>query len=82
MTPEERERSLAVLKKAVFIAGRHGHQVMEECNGSAAVSATAAAIMLSTFCAAAKMSTHDAVGLFMSVHKQTIAMEREDEINK
>jgi hypothetical protein len=73
--PEEREQSLAVLKKAVVIAGRHGNQVMEECDGSAAVSATAAAIMLSTFCAAAGMSMHDAVGLFMSVHKQTEAFE-------
>ncbi len=76
MTPQEREQSLAVLKKAVVIAGRHGHQVMEECNGSAAVSATAAAIMLSTFCAAAGMSMHDAVGLLMSVHKQTEAFDR------
>ncbi len=75
MKPEEREQSLAVLKKAVVIAGRHGNQVMEECDGSAAVSATAAAIMLSTFCAAAGMSMHDAVGLFMSVHKQTEAFE-------
>ncbi len=74
MTPEEREQSIAVLKKAVIIANRHGHQVMAECDNSAAVSATAAAIMLSTFCAAAGMSMHDAVGLFMSVHKQTEAM--------
>ena len=74
MTPEEREKSLAVLKKAVIIANRHGQQVLNECDNSAAVSATAAAIMLSTFCAAAEMSMHDAVGLFMSVHKQTEAM--------
>jgi hypothetical protein len=74
MTEEEREKSLAVLKKAVIIANRHGQQVVDECNNSAAVSATAAAIMLSTFCAAAGMSMHDAVGLFMSVHKQTEAM--------
>ena len=74
MTPEEREKSIAVLKKAVIIANRHGQQMLDECNNSAAVSATAAAIMLSTFCAAAGMSMHDAVGLFMSVHKQTEAM--------
>ena len=74
MTPEERERSLDVLKKAVIIANRHGQQVLDDSNNSAAVSATAAAIMLSTFCAAAEMSMHDAVGLFMSVHKQTEAM--------
>ena len=74
MTEEEREKSIAVLKKAVIIANRHGQQMLDECNNSAAVSATAAAIMLSTFCAAAGMSMHDAVGLFMSVHKQTEAM--------
>ena len=74
MTEEEREKSIAVLKKAVIIANRHGQQVLDECNNSAAVSTTAAAIMLSTFCAAAGMSMHDAVGLFMSVHKQTEAM--------
>lgn len=74
MTPEERNRSLAVLKKAVVIANRHGQEVLNECDNSAAVAATAAAIMLSTFCAAADMSMHDAVGLFMSVHKQTEAM--------
>jgi hypothetical protein len=77
MTPEEREKSIAVLKRAVIIANRHGKQVLTECNNSAAVSATSAAIMLSTFCAAAGMSMHDAVGLFMSVHKQTEAMSGE-----
>jgi hypothetical protein len=75
MTPEEREKSIAVLQKAVIIANRQGKQMLSECNNSAAVSATAAAIMLSTFCAAAGMSMHDAVGLFMSIHKQTEAME-------
>ena len=75
MTPEERNRSLAVLKKAVVIANRHGQEVLNECDNSAAVAATAAAIMLSTFCAAAGMSMHDAMGLFMSVHKQTEAFE-------
>lgn len=74
MTPEQRDRSLVVLKRAVAIANRHGQQVINECDNSAAVAATAAAIMLSTFCAAAEMSMHDAVGLFMSVHKQTEAM--------
>jgi hypothetical protein len=74
MTPEEREQSIAVLKRAVIIANRHGQQVLNECDNSAAVAATAAAIMLSTFCAAADMSMHNAVGLFMSVHKQTEAM--------
>ena len=74
MTQEEIDRSLAVLKKAVVIANRHGQEILNECDNSAAVSATAAAIMMSTFCSASDMSMHDAVGLFMSVHKQTEAM--------
>ena len=77
MTEEERKKSLAVLKKAIAIANQRGHQIMDDCDGSAAVSATAAAIMLSTFAASAGMSMHDAVGLFMSVHKQTEAMMKE-----
>lgn len=77
MTPKERERSLAVLKRAIVIANIRGHEVMDDCEGSAAVAATATAIMLSTFAASAGMSMHDAVGLFMSVHKQTEAMVKE-----
>lgn len=74
LTPEEREKSLAILKRSAMIANHRGQQVMDDCNGSAAVSATAAAIMLSAFCAEAEMSMHDAMGLFMSIHKQTEAM--------
>ena len=74
MTPEEKAASLEVLKKAIVLANKYGHQLMDECDGNAAVCATAAAIMLSTFCSAADMSMHDAMGLFMSVHKQTEAM--------
>jgi len=79
MTEEEREKSIAVLKKAIEIANRHGMQIMDECNDSASVSAVSAAIMLSTFCSAAGMSMHDAMGLFVATHKQTEAMVKENE---
>lgn len=79
MTPEERQETMAVLKKSIEIANRHGMQIMDECNDSASVSAVSAAIMLSTFCSAAGMSMHDAMGLFMATHKQTEAMVKENE---
>jgi len=78
MTPEERRESLDVLKKAVVIANNHGQQILDESDNIAAVAATSAAIMMSTFCSAAGMSLHDTMGLLMSVHKQTMAMEREE----
>lgn len=77
MTEEEAKESLEVLKRAVIIANLHGARIIAECDKNAAVSTTAAAIMLSTFTSAAGMSTHDAVGLFMSVHKQTETMVKE-----
>lgn len=71
MTPDEKRESLEVLRKAVVIANRHGQQVLDECDNMASVAATAAAIMMSTFCSAAGMSLHDTMGLLMSVHKHT-----------
>lgn len=82
MTPEERDRSFAVLKKAVIIANRNGKKILDECDNTAAVATTTAAIMLSSFAAAAGMSMHDAVGFFMSVHKQTMALEMQDETDQ
>jgi hypothetical protein len=77
VTPEENQKSRDILKRAVVIASKHGNQVLDECNGSASVAATASAIMLSTFCSAAGMSMHEAMDLFMSVHKQTERMVKE-----
>lgn len=77
MTPEERRESLDVLKKAVVIANNHGQQILDESDNIAAVAATSAAIMMSTFCSAAGMSLHETMGLIMSVHKHTEHMVRE-----
>lgn len=74
MTDEEVKESLDVLKQAVLLANLHGARIIAKCDKNAAVSTTAAAIMLSTFSSAAGMSMHDAVSFFMSVHKQTEAM--------
>lgn len=77
MTDEEREQCLLVLKRSIRMAHHYGIKIVDQCEGNAAVAATTAAVMLSTFAASAGMSMHDAVGLFMSVHKQTETMIKE-----
>jgi hypothetical protein len=52
--------------------------IIKKAENNGGCSATAAAIMLSSFASAMGMTLHDAMGLFMSVHKQTMAMEREE----
>jgi len=83
MTPEEeRKEGVETLYRAVHIANKFGPLIVEDADGKGATSATAAAIMLSTFTCAMGMTLHDAMGLFMSVHKQTMMFEREDETDK
>jgi hypothetical protein len=77
MTPEERQTSLAILKRSVVIANRHGQSILDECEGAAGVAAASAAIMMSTFCSAAGMSLHDTMGLLMTVHKHTELIVKE-----
>lgn len=77
MTDEERNECLLVLKRSVRMANHYGIKIVDQCDGNAAVAATTAAVMLSTFAASAGMSMHAAVGLFMTVHKQTEAMVKE-----
>lgn len=81
MTPEEKGRALLVLKEAAEIAERHGTEIVNECNQKTGVCMASAAIMFSTFCASADMSMHDAVGLFMSIHKQTQSMIKERDLS-
>jgi hypothetical protein len=82
MTEEERNRGVETLYRAVQIANKFGPLIVEDADKLGGTAATAAAIMLSTFTSAMGMTLHDAMGLFMSVHKQTMAMEREDETDK
>ena len=79
MTPEERQESLAVLRQAIGLANKHGQTILDDAGKSAAVASTATAIMLSSYCAASGMTMHEAVDLFMSVHKQTMQMVKERE---
>ena len=77
MTDEERKEAMDLLNQSIRIANEFGQVIIDASNNRAGVAATAAAIMLSSFTSAMGMSLHDAMGLFMSVHKQTMAMERE-----
>ena len=82
MTPEERERSTDILVDAIRISNKFGPLILDDSDNIGGTAATSVAIMFSQYCAAMGMSMHDAVGLFMAVHKQTMALEMQDEADE
>ena len=78
MTEEEREQCLSVLSDAAKIANKFGPLILDDADNIGGTAATSAAILLSSFCSAMGMTLHDTMGLLMSVHKQTMNMEREE----
>ena len=78
MSEQERMESIEILTRAVQISNKFGPLVLDDADNIGGTAATAAAIMLSSFCSAMGMSLHDSMGLFMSVHKHTMVMEREE----
>ena len=78
MTEEERKEARQIIFRSVQIANKFGPLILDDADNIGGTAATSAAILLSSFCAAMGMTLHDAMGLLMSVHKQTIAMEREE----
>lgn len=78
MTPEERDHSTEILIDAIRISNKFGPLILDDADNIGGTAATSVAIMFSQYCAAMDMSMHDAVGLFMAVHKQTMALEREE----
>ena len=82
MTPEERDRSTEILVDAIRISNKFGPLILDDADNIGGTAATSVAIMLSQYCGAMGMSMHDAVGLFMAVHKQTMAMERDYEADQ
>jgi hypothetical protein len=78
MTEEEREQCLSVLSEAAKIAYKVGPQIIDLAESRGATAVTAAAILMSAYAQTMGMTLHDAMGLFMLVHKQTIAMERKE----
>jgi hypothetical protein len=82
MTPEERERSTEILVDAIRISNKFGPMILDNADNIGGTAATSVAIMFSQYCTAMDMSMHDAVGLFMAVHKQTMVLEKDYEANK
>ena len=82
VTPEERERSTDILVDAIRISNKFGPLILDDSDNIGGVAATSVAIMFSQYCAAMGMSMHDAVGLFMAVHKQTMVLERDYEADQ
>jgi hypothetical protein len=77
MTEEERKDEIAILIRAIQISNKFGPLILDDADNTGGTAATSVAIMFSQYTAAMGMSMHDAISLFMAVHKQTMAMERE-----
>ena len=78
MTPEERDHSAEILIDAIRISNKFGPLILDDADNIGGTAATSVAIMFSQYCAAMGMSMHDTVSLLMAVHKQTMALEREE----
>jgi hypothetical protein len=78
MTPEERDKNAIMLIQAIEISNKFGPLILDDADNIGGTAATSVAIMMSQYCGAMGMSMHDTVGLLMAVHKQTMAMEREE----
>jgi len=77
MTDDERKTEIEILVRAIQISNKFGPLILDDADNTGGTAATAVAIMFSQYTAAMGMSMHDAISLFMAVHKQTMAMERE-----
>ena len=77
MTDDERKEGMEILYRSVHIANKFGPLILDDADNIGGTAATSAAILMSSYCAAMGMTLHDTMELLMSVHKQTMAMERE-----
>jgi hypothetical protein len=77
MTDDEYKEGMEILQRSVHIANKFGPLILDDADNMGGTAATSAAIMLSSFSSAMGMSLHDTLALLHSVHKQTMAMERE-----
>ena len=71
VTPEEKEETLTILKRAAIVAQKNGPPLFKDADNSCSVSASAAAIILCTVCVSNGASMHDTIDLVMSIYKQT-----------
>ena len=77
MKEDHRKEEIEILIRAVQASNKFGPMILDDVDNIGGTAATAVAIMFSQYTAAMGMTLHDAVSLFMAVHKQTMAMERE-----
>jgi hypothetical protein len=77
MNEEQRREELEILVRAIEISNKFGPLILDDADNIGGTAATSVAIMFSQYTAAMGMSLHDAISLFMAVHKQTMAMERD-----
>lgn len=74
LTQEQRAQGLLILKRASLIARKHGVEMIEESDHNSRQAIAAACIILSTYAVSNGMTLHDVMGVFMEIHKQTMAM--------
>lgn len=79
MTPEEREVALDILTRSVQLANKYGPLILDDADNFGQVAVTSSAIIFVQYCLKLEMSLHDTVGYLMTVHRQTIALEKQDE---
>jgi hypothetical protein len=77
MKEDHRKEEIEILIRAVQVSNKFGPMILDDVDNIGGTAATAVAIMFSQYTAAMGMTLHDAVSLFMAVHKQTMVMERE-----
>lgn len=75
MNDEQIREELEILVRAIEIANKFGPLILNDAEHIGGTAATSVAIMFSQYSAAMGMSLHDAISLFMAVHKQTMAMK-------
>lgn len=82
MTPDERQLALDILARSVQLANKYGPLILDDSDNFGQVAVTSSAIIFVQYCSRMGMSLHDTVGYLMTVHKQTMALEMQDEADE
>jgi hypothetical protein len=82
VTPEERQVALDILARSVQLANKYGPLILDDSDNFGQVAVTSSAIIFVQYCSRMGMSLHDTVGYLMTVHKQVVALEMQDETDE
>ena len=77
MTPEETRKAKQVLFDGAELANKIGPMLLDEAGGKGMTAVVSSAIIFSTLASSMNMTLHEAMEFFMTIHKQTIALERQ-----